>query len=246
MAVGDHLAVSYGIYTHHGIDIGDGTVVTFSKNQGAVCRVSFVEFSDGRDVWARKYAQCDSAPVVVSRAIQCSGETGYDLFANNCEHFATWCKTGRRESAQVRAGLRQFASAATKCSAVVTTKALAKGSSKLGAKGMTRAATPWLLLADLAQLGTEIAASNTGADPKSAELVGQGVGLVGSVGIGAAVGGPMGAGVGFGLWLFGEAVGSLGSSCIILFACRNERFSPTRKKPFQTARGIVPSFAYGG
>jgi len=25
----------------------------------------------------------------------------YDLFNNNCEHFATWCKTGRKESKQV-------------------------------------------------------------------------------------------------------------------------------------------------
>lgn len=29
------------------------------------------------------------------------GEKGYDLQVNNCEHFATFCKTGRRESFQV-------------------------------------------------------------------------------------------------------------------------------------------------
>jgi len=79
MAKGDHLFVSYGIYTHHGIDIGDGTVVAFSKTEGAVCRVSFVEFCDRRDVRVREYAQCDSASVVVSRAIGSIGKTGYHL-----------------------------------------------------------------------------------------------------------------------------------------------------------------------
>jgi len=215
MAEGDHLVVSYGIYTHHGIDIGDGTVVAFSKTEGAVCRVSFVEFCDRRDVWVREYTQCDSSSAVVSRAIGSIGKTGYHLLTNNCEHFATWCKTGRRESAQVRAGLRQLASAATKGSAQATAKVVAKGSSKLGAKAIGRAATPWLLFADVAQLATEVAASNSGADPKTAEMLGQGVGLVGSVGIGAAVGGPIGAGVGFCLWLFGEAVGSVVSGSVL-------------------------------
>ena len=82
----------------------------------------------------------------------------------------------------------------------------------LGAKAIARAATPWLLVADVVQLGTEVAASNMGADPDNAEMVGRGVGLLGSVGIGAAVGGPIGAGVGFGLWLFGEVIGSVFSS----------------------------------
>jgi hypothetical protein len=29
------------------------------------------------------------------------GESGYNLFGNNCEHFATWCKSGDWESQQV-------------------------------------------------------------------------------------------------------------------------------------------------
>ena len=38
---------------------------------------------------------------VVSRAESRLGENGYNLFGNNCEHFAHWCKTGRHRSAQV-------------------------------------------------------------------------------------------------------------------------------------------------
>jgi len=199
MAAGEHLVVSYGIFTHHGIDIGDGTVVGFSKAMAKVSRISFTEFCDGRDVWVREYAQSESALVVVLRALQRVGETNYHLLANNCEHFATWCKTGRSESAQVGAVQRQLVAAGTKGAAKATAKVLAKGSSKLGAKPIARAATPWLFVADAMQLGTEVAASNMGADPDNAEMVGRGVGLLGSVGIGAAVGGPVGAGVGIGV-----------------------------------------------
>lgn len=37
----------------------------------------------------------------VLRARERIGETEYNLFTNNCEHFAIWCKTGLSESAQI-------------------------------------------------------------------------------------------------------------------------------------------------
>ena len=37
----------------------------------------------------------------VARARGELGKEGYSLAGNNCEHFAVWCKTGLRESAQV-------------------------------------------------------------------------------------------------------------------------------------------------
>ena len=37
----------------------------------------------------------------VARARSRLGETSYNLFTNNCEHFAIWCKTGVSESMQV-------------------------------------------------------------------------------------------------------------------------------------------------
>ena len=39
--------------------------------------------------------------IVVQRAESRLGEQRYDLLTNNCEHFATWCKTGRQESEQL-------------------------------------------------------------------------------------------------------------------------------------------------
>jgi hypothetical protein len=40
------------------------------------------------------------------------GESGYNLFGNNCEHFATWCKTGQWESQQVDGTVGSTATAA--------------------------------------------------------------------------------------------------------------------------------------
>jgi hypothetical protein len=46
----------------------------------------------------------------VARARSRLGEQGYDLVANNCEHFAWWCKTGEARSEQVETVLRAVAS----------------------------------------------------------------------------------------------------------------------------------------
>jgi len=39
----------------------------------------------------------------VARAASMVGQSGYDLFFNNCEHFATWCVAGEHVSTQVEA-----------------------------------------------------------------------------------------------------------------------------------------------
>jgi hypothetical protein len=40
--------------------------------------------------------------VVINRAMSRLGEQKYNLLFNNCEHFATWCKTGVSDSKQIR------------------------------------------------------------------------------------------------------------------------------------------------
>jgi len=56
-------------------------------------------------VYVYDYDDCFGAKEVVEKAM--SVQKGvvewneYDLISNNCEHFATWCKTGRKESKQV-------------------------------------------------------------------------------------------------------------------------------------------------
>ncbi len=102
MKIGDHIYFNYGGYSHHGIDCGDGTVIHYTKNQGNISRVSWDLFASGKIVFVREYGNCDLPDVVIQRAESRLGENIYDLFGNNCEHFATWCKTGIHASEQVK------------------------------------------------------------------------------------------------------------------------------------------------
>ncbi|NJN32213.1 MAG: hypothetical protein HC824_18680 [Synechococcales cyanobacterium RM1_1_8] len=100
MAKGDHLYVSRGTYFHHGIDCGDGTVVHYREGE-AITRSSLPFFALGSPVLIKSYDQADAADQVVTRACSRIGERDYHVVFNNCEHFATWCKTGDHRSDQV-------------------------------------------------------------------------------------------------------------------------------------------------
>lgn len=92
-----------GVYEHHGIDCGDGTVIHYSKagSEPMIARTSYEAFSWGKPVFVKRYATSYVPDVVVSRAESRLGERQYNLLTNNCEHFANWCKTGRNESLQL-------------------------------------------------------------------------------------------------------------------------------------------------
>ena len=47
------------------------------------------------------HAEASPVGVTLRRAMGRLGEADYNLLFNNCEHFATWCKTGRHRSGQV-------------------------------------------------------------------------------------------------------------------------------------------------
>lgn len=99
---GDHVYYNCGAYSHHGIDCGDGTVIHYTKTYGNISRVSWASFTSGMTVFTKEYGQCDTPDIVVGRAESRLGENAYGLFDNNCEHFATWCKTGVHASEQVK------------------------------------------------------------------------------------------------------------------------------------------------
>lgn len=203
MAAADHLYVSYRFYTHHGIDIGDGTVIHLSRSRGGITRSSLDEFTDDRRLHVQHWPLADAPDTVLARAQSYLGAAKYDLFHANCEHFASWCKTGVAESAQVARVRRRAGAIRGKLAA----RSLAKGSIKLVGPVAVRSASPALLAADVAQFGTETYLSHRGVKPETADAVGMGVGLTGSVAIGAALGGPIGACVGAGIWAAGEAIG---------------------------------------
>jgi len=105
---GAHIYVERGLYTHHGLDCGDGTVIDFAgqgegKTSPVIRHVTLGEFAQGAPVRIRPYGPCYRPEDVVARASSMVGQSGYDLFFNNCEHFATWCVAGEHVSAQVEA-----------------------------------------------------------------------------------------------------------------------------------------------
>ena len=108
MARGDQIYVMRpllgldGVYEHHGIDCGDGTVIHYHKgNDAVITRTPYELFARGNPVYTQQYTVSYVPDVVVNRAESRLGERQYNLLTNNCEHFATWCKVGRSESAQL-------------------------------------------------------------------------------------------------------------------------------------------------
>jgi hypothetical protein len=120
MAVGDHIKVRRlgGLYTHHGIDLGDGDVVHLSgeplhRKSARVCRVTMEAFLKGeKALVVRHRGKVRDPEDVVATALEHLGEAGYDVWNNNCEHFAWFCKTGHKKSPQVKRALKTAASVA--------------------------------------------------------------------------------------------------------------------------------------
>jgi hypothetical protein len=108
MPAADHLQVprQHGLFDHHGIDLGDGTVAHYLEGR-QILRSPLEEFSREQPVSVVAYAESEVSPVGVTlrRAMARLGEQRYNLVFNNCEHFAIWCKTGRHRSTQVEGWL---------------------------------------------------------------------------------------------------------------------------------------------
>jgi hypothetical protein len=117
MAQGDRLEVERSLlgsaftYLHHGIDVGDGTVVHARPDDfrrpfggGRVVRTTWEEFAAGRAVRVvTEQLAAFAGHEVAARALAHVGRPGYCPVVDNCEHFATWCATGVRASRQVQA-----------------------------------------------------------------------------------------------------------------------------------------------
>ena len=96
------------LYRHYGVYVGNRKVVHYAGKVGdwdndvAVREVSMKDFLQD----ATTYMICEfpqqsnlqnyhlySNKETVKRAYSRLGERRYDLFTNNCEHFAVWCRT---------------------------------------------------------------------------------------------------------------------------------------------------------
>ena len=111
---GDHLRVSRGVYTHHGIYVSHSEVIHFSSldddnltgDGNEVISTSLSRFLLDGNFEVKIYnddEHKDLYPVtdIVRWARACLGDGGYHLVINNCEHFANMCTLGRFHSHQV-------------------------------------------------------------------------------------------------------------------------------------------------
>jgi hypothetical protein len=210
MARGDHLYVEDRLggipFQHHGIDMGDGTVIHLAPTDGprltwrdkseyfSVRRVALEQFSAGRRLRVRTHAQPRQPDEIVAQAESLLGKSGYSLVEDNCEHFATLCATGNSSSHQVeisQATVTSLASAATKFFWSV--------SSRVGAQTIVKGATrihPAALLADGVEVIALAVGCSRGLDVKQSKRLARISSNVAAVGIGAVIGGPVGAAVG--------------------------------------------------
>jgi len=106
-APGTHLVTSRRGYMHHGIYVGRGMVVHYAGlsgflRSGPVEEVTMSRFSMGRAVRIIEYSESKYSPQeIVVRARSRLGENEYHVLRNNCEHFCSWCISGRSRSMQV-------------------------------------------------------------------------------------------------------------------------------------------------
>jgi hypothetical protein len=108
LPVGAHLITSRKFYMHHGIHLGGGKVAHYSGfsssfKPGPIEVTDLERFANGKPVWSYE-ERCEySNHEIANRARSRIGENQYRILSNNCEHYCSWCVSGKSYSAQVRA-----------------------------------------------------------------------------------------------------------------------------------------------
>jgi hypothetical protein len=232
MAAGDRLRVERRVlgstvsYLHHGIDVGDGTVVHARPHDvrqpfagGRVERTSLEAFAVGLPVDVVREPEAMFPPAeVVARALAHVGREGYCPVIDNCEHFATWCATGRRASRQVDLVAGRVGRAAARIAAAVSARAAGGVVFRTAAGATLRAglgaAVPAAVAGEAAALAAEWQASLAGQSAAESRRAGERAGLAASAAAFALVGlraGPAGAVAGAlagaAVWTCGAVVG---------------------------------------
>ncbi|XP_044478955.1 protein LEAD-SENSITIVE 1-like [Mangifera indica] len=124
----DIVIAKLNVYNHHGIYVGDGIVIHFlapakQSNSSVPCkrcghtprlhygivRTCVDCFLDGHSLYINYWGDCKPPYEVVKTAMEfCDGIRSfgeYELLNNNCEHFATFCKTGKKSSKEIKAAV---------------------------------------------------------------------------------------------------------------------------------------------
>lgn len=222
------LAGSAVVYMHHGIDVGDGTVVHARPDDfrrplagGCVERTGFAEFADGGAVLVTtEPAARYSADEIVARAVEHVGRPGYCPMVDNCEHFATWCATGRRSSRQVDIVIGRVAAGVSRVAAAVSARAAVGAAERVAVRTVLgtsvriglKTMLPAAIVGEAAALAAEWTAHQRGKTEQESRRAGEAAGLAATSLAFAAAGAPAGpagalagALAGATMWLAGSA-----------------------------------------
>ena len=101
MAAADHLQVprQHGLFLHHGIDLGDGTVAHYLEGR-EILRSALNDFSQGQPVSVVPHTQCSPQGVTLRRAMSRIGEQNYTCCSTSTSPI------GARPAATQRSGNR--------------------------------------------------------------------------------------------------------------------------------------------
>jgi len=95
---------------HCGIYEDDNSVIHFApvngnkmKEDAVIHQSTLTEFANGSPVFVIDFPseKCLSPDEVINQAKTQLDKKNYSLLLNNCDHFATWCKTGKHCSIQI-------------------------------------------------------------------------------------------------------------------------------------------------
>lgn len=226
MSHGDHLFVwrfdAMVPYQHHAIDIGDGTVVHFTGEDGRGARVggNAGQFQVRRTSMKRFVGSANQHPTrstvntrlhrvqhdnglptdsIVTRALSEVGRGCYSVAFRNCEHFATWASTGTWQSNQVDVFVERAGAIAAKAAL-----SLGRG---LAQRGLMRSFHPAGVAGDVVQFAVESIGPHAGLhEVRTRKRVGRSASLTTSVALGA-LAGPAGAIAAGAYWGVGEIAG---------------------------------------
>ena len=106
---GDHIYVRRKgiLYSHHGIYAGERYVIHFKgvekeKIDPVVKKTDLDHFLQGGKLRRRDYKKRLAHSETLKIAKGELSNRGYSLGLNNCEHFVSYCATGKRKSKQIR------------------------------------------------------------------------------------------------------------------------------------------------
>ena len=141
IAIGTHLVSDRGLYTHHGLYIGNNKVIHYSglsdgMENGPIEIVSLNEFHNGNGYSTKKHSKAKyNGSEAVKRAKTRIGEDLYSVSGNNCEHFINWAIDGNHKSEQVDKAIPPVTVAEVAATGVGTIAVVSSAGSVAGLSG---------------------------------------------------------------------------------------------------------------